>query len=56
MKKALNHLELAKAYNQNEQKSKAIAILKRFHPSSIELWTNTRIKKEGAVLLKELMN
>jgi hypothetical protein len=38
------------------KKTKAIAILKTLPSIPNRVMTNTRIKKEGAVLLKELMN
>jgi len=44
MERALNLLELAKAYNQNEQKSKAIAILKTLPSISNRIMDDIRIK------------
>jgi len=53
---ALNFLELAKAYNKDDQKTKAIALLKVLPTLPNIISDDIRIKKEGAVLLKELMN
>lgn len=51
---ALNFLELAKAYKRNEQKSKAIQMLKMLPSIPNKTVDDPRIKREGAQLLKEL--
>jgi hypothetical protein len=53
---ALNVLELAKAYKQDDQKTKAIALLKTLPTVPNRTMDDGRIKREGAAMLKELMN
>lgn len=49
----LNYLELAKAYERNEEKSKALALLKIIPTLSNKTEDDPRIKAEAASLLKK---
>jgi tetratricopeptide (TPR) repeat protein len=51
---ALNYLELAKAYNRNDETSKAIECLHKLPSIPNKTLDDNRIKAEGAALLKEL--
>ena len=51
---ALNYLELAKAYHRNKQDDKAKELLKKLETLPNKIEDDTRIKKEGKELLKEL--
>lgn len=51
---ALNYLELAKAYHRNHQDDKAKELLKKLETIPNKIEDDTRIKKEGKDLLKEL--
>jgi hypothetical protein len=51
---ALNYLELAKAYKRNEQKDKAIELLKKLPSIPNKSEDDATIKAKGAALLKEL--
>ncbi|ANE49320.1 hypothetical protein [Flavisolibacter tropicus] len=53
---ALNYLELAKAYNRNDEISKAIECLRKLPTLPNKTLDDNRIKAEGATLLKELSN
>jgi hypothetical protein len=48
----LNYLELAKAYKRNDEKQKAIALLRALLPLPSQTEDDPRIKKEAAVLIK----
>jgi tetratricopeptide (TPR) repeat protein len=50
---ALNFLELAKAYHQNDQNEKALECLRRLQTLSNRTGDDAHIKSEGAKLLKE---
>ncbi len=49
---ALNFLELAKAYKRDGQTAKAVALLKALPSIPAKTVDDERIKKEGAVLLR----
>lgn len=49
---ALNYLELAKAYKKNNEKSKAISMLKHAQNLPVKTEDDPRIKREAAELLK----
>jgi tetratricopeptide (TPR) repeat protein len=51
---ALNYLELAKAYKRNDQKNKAIELLKKLPSIPNRSEDDATIKLKGAALLKEL--
>jgi tetratricopeptide (TPR) repeat protein len=51
---ALNYLELAKAYHRNHQDDKAKELLRKLETIPNKIEDDTRIKKEGKELLKEL--
>ena len=51
---ALNYLELAKAYHRNKQDDKAKELLKKLETLPNKIEDDTRIKKEGKELLREL--
>jgi tetratricopeptide (TPR) repeat protein len=51
---ALNYLELAKAYKRNDEKEKAIELLKKLPSIPIKSEDDATIKLKGAALLKEL--
>ncbi len=51
---ALNYLDLAKAYNQNREPAKAIAILKLLLKLATRCFDDTAIKEEGKNLLEKL--
>jgi len=51
---ALNYLELAKAYHRNRQDDKAKELLKKLEVLPNKIEDDTRIKKEGKELLKQL--
>ncbi len=53
---ALNYLELAKAYKRNGQKEKAISLLRALPSIPNKTMDDAQIKKEGANLLKKLMD
>lgn len=50
---ALNYLELAKAYKRNDDKTKAIECLRKLPTLPNKTLDDSRIKAEGATLLKE---
>ncbi|MDB5251903.1 MAG: hypothetical protein JWP27_1072 [Flaviaesturariibacter sp.] len=52
---ALNYLELAKAYRRNDQKDKAIELLRKLPSIQNKTADDAHIKSEGAKLLKELL-
>jgi tetratricopeptide (TPR) repeat protein len=52
---ALNYLELAKAYRRNDQKDKAIELLRKLPSIPNKTADDAHIKSEGAKLLKELL-
>lgn len=49
----LNYLELAKAYKRNDQKDKALALLRQLATMPIKTLDDKRIRTEGARLLQE---
>jgi len=51
---ALNYLELAKAYRRNDQKDKAIELLRKLPSIPNKTADDAHIKSEGAKLLQEL--
>lgn len=51
---SINYLELAKAYRRNHEEKKAIDMLTRLQTIPNKIEDDTRIKKEGKELLKEL--
>lgn len=51
---ALNYLDLAKAYNQNREPAKAIAILNQLVKLPTRCYDDTAIKEEGKKLLEKL--
>jgi tetratricopeptide (TPR) repeat protein len=51
---ALNYLELAKAYKRNDEKNKAIELLKKLPSIPNKSEDDPTIKAKGAALLKEL--
>jgi tetratricopeptide (TPR) repeat protein len=53
---ALNYLELAKAYNRNDETTKAIECLRKLPSLPNKTQDDTRIKTEGAALLKKLLD
>jgi tetratricopeptide (TPR) repeat protein len=53
---ALNYLELAKAYKRNGQKEKAISLLRTLPSIPNKTMDDAQIKKEGAELMKKLMD
>ncbi|MEJ7911688.1 MAG: hypothetical protein WKF70_00940 [Chitinophagaceae bacterium] len=50
---ALNYLELAKAYDRNSQRDKAVGLLKLLPAVPVRTIDDARIKKEGASLLQD---
>ena len=51
---ALNYLDLAKAYNENREPAKALAILNLLVKLPIRTYDDTAIKEEGRKLLEKL--
>ncbi len=51
---AINYLELAKAYRRNKQETKAKDMLKKLETIPNRIEDDTRIKKEGRELLKDM--
>jgi tetratricopeptide (TPR) repeat protein len=50
----LNYLELARAYERNDEKKKAIALLNTMLQLPNGMLDDTRVKREGAEMLKKL--
>ncbi len=50
----LNYLELARAYNDDDKKAKAIEYLKKLPSLPNKTFDDARVKAKGAALLKEL--
>jgi tetratricopeptide (TPR) repeat protein len=53
---ALNYLEVAKAYIENNQVDKAIELLKKLQTIPVKTTDDPKIKSEGNKLLKQLLN
>jgi tetratricopeptide (TPR) repeat protein len=51
---SINYLELAKAYNRNNEKKKAVDMLLRLQTVPNRIEDDTRIKKEGKQLLEDI--
>ncbi|MEJ7739767.1 MAG: hypothetical protein WKF97_20265 [Chitinophagaceae bacterium] len=53
---AINYLEVAKAYQKNDQKERAIDVLKQLQTIPVQAADDPRIKREGNEFLKQLQS